>query len=314
MKLTVLQHRSHSIMDFKACPQRYRLRYVEGLQKIDDTDSLRMGTNWHALHEVYANALHEWDGEIESGPSGERENCAFGTVVTHLNERYKQKPDSKTSDEWGVERETLLNSFLGYQWRWQDDPVAIQATEKEFEFHLKGVRKARFAGRIDALASWQGKDVILERKSTSRSLDADSDYWRGLDKDIQLSMYSLAPEAEGRTVLYDVWRKPTIRQKQKETPDEYGQRLLADIQERPTYYFARREIARTSTDLARFIGELGAIHKAVQLYRKHGCWFCNEKRCRDPYPCEYIPVCYGKGADAAVLETPQGFKRLGEQQ
>jgi hypothetical protein len=58
------------------------------------------------------------------------------------------------------------------------------------------------------------------------------------------------------TVLYDVTRKPTIRLRQNETPEAYGQRLLADVGERPDYYFQRREVPRLEDELALYRSEL----------------------------------------------------------
>jgi ATP-dependent helicase/DNAse subunit B len=42
-----------SIGCFKQCPKRYFYRYILGLTPIEDTDALRVGTNYHRVQEIY---------------------------------------------------------------------------------------------------------------------------------------------------------------------------------------------------------------------------------------------------------------------
>lgn len=371
-----------SISSFKACPTRYRLNYREGLRPIEDTDTQRMGTNWHAMHEVYANAV-KWPSEQYPDP--------MQAVVDHLNERYAKVPNTKTATEWNVERMILLMSFVGYQWYYQNDPIEVLSSEVPFELPIHNPRlglplpmtDAVRIGKIDHVIRWQGMVGVQERKSTSRSIAPDSDYWDKAKKDTQVSMYALAirdmlsmpggyvglelpadtdTSRIGNT-LYDVWHKPTIKpamlsQKEtaeliesktycgqtfevtlslepvtsisvdgelteceigksgkpaiRETPGMFGARLLADIYERPEFYFVRREIARTDAEIKKFRHELWNIYQAQRMYSKTGFWFENEQQCRATFPCPFIPICYGPGADAVCdgKTTPPNFKRI----
>lgn len=384
-----------SISSFKACPQRFRLAYREGIRQDRDTDSQRCGTNWHAMHETYANRLAEgmqpgYGVEAEDAPS-----YALRLVIQQLNERYADVPSWLTAEEWNLERQVLLTSFIGYLWYWQNDPVEFIASEVPFNLPLHLPRtglplpmtEVQRVGKIDHIVKWHGAVCSLERKSTSRGIAPDSDYWEKSRKDTQVSMYALAfadmirfmqpgddhPFAKlweragqydrlGNT-LYDVWHKPTIKptmlsQKDtaafiesgeymgqkfdvlhtdigerhnvmvngvqldveqgkkgfaiRETVDMFAARLLQDIYERPDFYFARREIARTEAEIAEFRGELFSIYQAQKAFAKHDCWFSNESQCRATFPCPFIPICYGPGADAACdgVTTPKGFKRI----
>jgi len=80
------------------------------------------------------------------------------------------------------------------------------------------------------------------------------------------------------------------KQAVKETVGMYGARLLQDIQERPTFYFARREIARTDAELQDFRQQLFAVYQAQKAFTKAGCWFENESQCRATFPCPMIPI------------------------
>jgi hypothetical protein len=229
-----------SIASFKACPQRFRLAYREGLRSAKDTDSQRQGTNWHAMHERHAEALSVAD---QVGPMEDVPGFALNAVIVLLNEKYNQVPTFKTPVEWETERQVLLNSFIGYLWYWQNDPVEVLASEVPFELPLRNpkvgldmpISEAVRVGKIDHVIKWHGAVCALERKSTSRGIGPDSDYWEKSQKDTQVSMYALAfrdlmhggmgggiggdiavklamsgAERFGNT-LYDVWHKPTIK-------------------------------------------------------------------------------------------------------
>jgi hypothetical protein len=375
---------------FKACPQLYRLRYREGVRPADDTDSQRQGTNWHAMHETWAGAI--------SKVANIHEPTAMDAVINLLNDRYAHMPAHKTVKEWALERTILMVSFIGYQWYYSEDPVEILASEVGFELPVHEPRTGLplpladvvRIGKMDHIIRWQGMVGVLERKSTSRSVAADSDYWDKAKKDTQVSMYALAfrdmvkadkldeliggwssdweKAIEAGTfrlgnTLYDVWHKPTIKpamltQKEtaefiqtgkyhdqefevecghtdgflwikadgeeveiesgkksyaiRETVGMFGARLLADIYERPDFYYARREIARTDQEIRRFRGELYNIYQAMRMYDRTQFWWENEHQCRANRACDMIPICYGPGADAVCdgTTTPQGFKRI----
>lgn len=253
-----------SIAAFKACPTRFRLAYREGLRLDQDTESQRMGTNWHAMHETYANALAEAMGMYSNiDPAKEK---AIEAVIDLLNQKYQTPPATKTIEEWKLEREILLTSFIGYLWYWQNDPIEFVASEVPFELpiHLPKTglplptSEVLRVGKIDHVIRWQGSVCALERKSTSRSIAPESDYWDKARKDTQVSMYALAfremtppPQLADLFVqhghnprlgntLYDVWHKPTIKPSklsQKETAEflstgEYcGQKFTVEVLE-----------------------------------------------------------------------------------
>jgi len=377
-----------AISALKACPQRFRLAYREGLRLTADTDSQRMGTNWHSMHEVYAGVVAEGLENEGQPPLEDIREAASRAVVDYLNQRYEQMPASKIAKEWALEREILLTSFVGYLWYWENDPVEVLASEMPFDLPLHAPKvglplplaEVVRVGKFDHIVRWQGMVGCMERKSTSRSIASDSDYWDRAKKDTQVSMYALAfrdlIEFEGNDILsaagvefsmddrpgntlYDVWHKPTIKpamltQKEtaefiqtgeycgqvfvvtggsgggsvngelmevepgkkgfaiRETVEMFGARLLADIHTRPEFYYARKEIVRTDQEICKFRSELFNIYEMQRLFDKTGHWYENESQCRATFPCSYIPICFGCGADAVCdgRTTPAGFRRI----
>jgi hypothetical protein len=96
----------------------------------------------------------------------------------------------------------------------------------------------------------------------------------------------------------------------RETPDMYGARLLADITERPGFYFARREIPFTDADLAKHDQEVLNIYQSMRMMDKGDFWWHNESQCENTFRCQYTPICYH---DLPVFDgttTPPGFKRI----
>ena len=248
-----------SIADFKKCPTLFRLRHVEHLAPVEDADALRMGSHWHRCHEVYAQQISAYSPD--EGDS--QESYALGGVIEHLNKAYESIPPNKTVEEWGVEREILLRSFLVYLAYWQNNQYDVIATEQKFELPVTHPRVgmplnpklAVMTGRMDQLVLWDGKVCVLERKSTSQDIAPDAEYWQLLQKNEQVSIYALAlrkivRSSEGfvdgydfsagyaaatphngvmprlGNTLYDVWRKPQIEP--KKLTQEASAQFVAD--------------------------------------------------------------------------------------
>lgn len=193
-----------AISAFKACPTRFYHKYILGLVPVEETESQRMGTNWHKILEI---------GDQDA-------------VMEHLNEAYATVPINKTKEEWETERIVLLYSFVGYNWYYQNMNTKSIAEELKFELPLRSPTSGRalphvvVKGKIDNIFQWLDEEsyFIRERKSTSKSLDPDSTYWNHLTLDTQTRLYpwaaaQLDPEYRDIKILYDVWHKPTIRPK-----------------------------------------------------------------------------------------------------
>lgn len=209
---------------------------------------------------------------------------------------------------------TLNGLLVGYYCRYQNDPLYESIPELEFKGKLDGSRTFQVAGKMDNLAkTWDGCLTLFEDKTTSESLDSDSDYWLRLRFNSQLLQYVLAARSLGydvRKIIYDVVRKPAIEPKQipvlddqslkivndangnrvfkkdgspresadkekgytlltrVETPEEFGDRLIADTKARPDFYFARREVPILEDDLQEFTAQRLTISWTILQNRK----------------------------------------------
>jgi hypothetical protein len=336
-----------AIKCFKACPLRFYGTYDQGIRRIIDTESQRMGTNWHSILEL-------------NDPND------MSAVIEHLNDTYGDIPDYMDKETLEIERIKLLYSLTGYNWFYQDKDENVLATEIEFKLPLLNPETGRalpnviIQGKIDKFVQIEDRIYIKEHKSTSSSVDPDSRLWKALGLDTQTNLYVYVarklqfngeldihgifehdPPIAG--VYYDVWHKPQISPKKlsqadskkfvetgeyckqkfevkeisgassihinniqaevepgkkegtfaiRETPEMYGARLLADIVERPEFYFACKELVKTDQQMERFEWELYNIYKTIRNMKKTGHWYGDESQCEATFTCDFIENCY----------------------
>lgn len=244
--------------------------------------------------------------------------------------------DSEPADPLDQAKARAL--MIGYDARWKNAGFVCEAKELQFTMPVLNPatrRKSRTwtnAGKYDGLVSRNGEGWLLEHKTTSDDLGAESTYWKQLAIDSQVSHYMLARWQEGQRLvgtLYDVIRKPTINPKKltkadqqlfvagrtyygqrfddafvsawqrdpeaRETPEMYGARLTHDCTvERPEWYFQRQEIPRLDRDIIEYAGELWEVGQQISAARKSGVHYRNSGACAMyGRPCEFLGICSG---------------------
>lgn len=348
-----------ALQTFKACPLRYHGAYDLGIRKIEDSEALRIGTNYHAVQEIADD---------------------MDAVMALLNERYGNLPPHMDKAALEIERIKILYTLTGYNWHYQNDDLEVIATEIPFEIPVINPETGRALpnvinkGKIDKLIRIDGLIYVLDHKSTSNSVDPDSRLWKKLNLDTQMNNYVYAArrlQAEGKLeqygitkedtiagAYYDCWHKPGISPKKlsqadskkfvetgvycdtafnvehvggptdtvavngvitevelgkkegtfaiRETPEMYGQRLLADIVERPGFYFGRKEITKTDTQMERFEWELYNIYQNIKDMKRTGHWYGDETQCEATFTCDFLPYCY-ENREITVEDMPEGL-------
>jgi len=99
--------------------------------------------------------------------------------------------------------------------------------------------------------------------------------------------------------------KGYVLQTEPMTPDQWGEKLLADIYARPEYYFARNEIPRLDSDLREYEYELWSIQQTIREADKTGRWYrtCSRDTCKY---CPYFNLCT-TGYNPESDPCPEGF-------
>lgn len=201
-----------SIYAFKRCPILYHYRHDLRLRPIEESERLRIGTHWHKCLEILCNP------EVKTSRP----------LLDYLQKAYASRPDYIDENSWVLEAVILYTSALAWRQGWTNVDIETVAVEVPFrrEIYPGYIRR----GRIDRIIRRDDRLLLSEYKSTSSPIDPGSDYWAKLRLDSQPTLYliearhaQLAGELEQygisasdpliSGVLYDVWRKPTIRPK-----------------------------------------------------------------------------------------------------
>ena len=286
-----------------ACPRKHYWRYEVCLQTTEQAHALRFGSAWHNAMEC------RWKGmDYEA---------ALSAVI--------EAADSLHGfDE--LDCATLAGMLAGYYAHYTGDAECVQSLQPEIEFRnpIAGSRTFDACGKLDGLGTHKdGRLILLEHKTAGEDIAPDSEYWLRLRFNQQISQYVLAAREAGwgiSTVLFDVVRKPTIRQRQNESPEEYGNRLVADIRVRPEYYFARREVPVLDTDLAEFAVQRLELSRLILNLRAASRKLTRENNSARPcqaWPrncgaftcqgCEFKPFCL-QNLTPDPANPPAGFK------
>jgi hypothetical protein len=212
-----------------------------------------------------------------------------------------------------VTAEALLT---GYMKRFE--PFEKHEPEKLFNMSIRtpngrsSTRKA-LAGKIDDIAVLNGEQWLVEYKTASK---LDGTYFDRLYVDTQITTYMLAARRMGYDpsgVIYRVLRKPALRKTQKESLEQFLNRLEADISARPEFYFDERKLYRTSDDLDAFERQIyHETRQADENYRKGLC-YKHSTACSMYGRCEYLPLCMGEAGAEAMFEIKEPHEELKEE-
>lgn len=279
------------------CPRKHFWSYEVGLKSTSEGAALKIGSAWHRAMEA------RWNG-------ADFEKALEAAIITDGDE---------------LMAATICGLLAGYFKHYGNETfIKHVSPEVEFKQRLDGSRTFSAAGKIDGLVELHdGRLALKEDKTTSDSLAHDSDYWLRLRFNTQLMQYVLAARQLGwdvATIIYDVVRKPAISPKligkpaHRETPEEFSERLFKDTQERPDFYFARREVPILEDDLVEFQAQRLTLSRIIlhcraaekRLPHRHQAWPRNVSKDTCGF-CSYSTFCL-QNISVNLESPPAGFK------
>lgn len=172
--------------------------------------------------------------------------------------------------------------------------------EPEIEFEcICGSKDNVLTGRIDGRVC--SENAIVEHKTTSLDVE---EFEFNLQWDEQLLTYFWATGCN--TAYYTVCKKPTIRQKQSETPEEFAQRCLDWYSEDTDSKIRLLKIVCTPEDIKAHKKQLWKMFTEIKHAQKHNNFYRNPCYCNSwGRPCEYKPICLNYNPDEEYV----GFER-----
>lgn len=309
-----------SLASARRCLREFDLRYQKQLDlDAEDSEALQVGQTWHK-------AFEEMNRNPENPNSMDAGYAALALYAP--------------SPLWN---EKLRRLFAAHAWYWRSQPLNIVEPERQFAVHIGN---HLFRGQIDGIVEHDdGRLGILERKTTGFDLDEGSSYWTKLRLDVQVGLYARACGFDPAFIIYDVVRKPTIAQKAisqkdaarlraeldkggsatyfesfgpevieaglaegRETIEMYGARLTSDIGDRPTHYFARREVTRTRGDYDCLEKDLLAQVAVIEFAQANDAMHRNPDACNTFGLCAFFGLC-SNNVMPTGSDVPNGFRR-----
>lgn len=328
MHLTILTN--SSLSTFRRCPRAYRHRYIDGYVPERSAQYFTFGSAWHVamqarvggksqddaiaaaletIHDELSRhtlavliAAYYWlyqDDVIEAediiecetpftvpivNPDTDR-RCRWATYSGKRDLVYRRRADGRLvmreykttgtsiapdSDYWMRLRADYQISF--YLNAARDAGLAID----EIEYDV--VRKPEIEPRQIPIVDENGVKIVIDANG-ERVRTKDGKKWR------ESGDASQGFELQTRT----------------ETPEEFAERLMADIQTRPEFYYARREIARTNDELLEARRAMWSQQELLRetarnnwYFRSVGPFTCD--RCEYREPClSNVPISSARG-------------------
>ena len=320
----------------RRCLREHKLRYTDGwrLRPNEEADALHMGSAVHRGLEAWWSRACDPDW---TGPDHALiENVLY--VMRDPTNRARTELEQVRSEEW----------MRGYHRVWAPTRASWRVVGVELEWYCdmpnpdtSGVSKTwQLGGKFDVLAVYQGPPThwfrdgdhwVIEHKTTSESLDDNSEYWVRKLMDSQVSQYevgALSIGVELAGTLLDVGRKAAIRplsktknirQKKNETDDEFEERCrieappetmeqfrvrLAEKYDEPGM-FVRKPIPRTSNDLELWMRDAWTHSTFIRQATRQGLAPRNPDACTQMGRCIFFDHCaYGSSlaGDARFMQ------------
>lgn len=268
------QRLSHSSIGTQlACLKRYEWAYVHRLEKIDRPIALSLGRAFQRAIEL-------------KDPQAGAEAYA----------RERQTFDQAEADKLLVDMAIVYSAASGYLARYPDD----DGIQDEFEYLIRlrnpssGWPSLTFDlyGFADGVIDHGDYLELIENKFQTR-IDEVSVKRVKLDRQVGLEAYALwrITGKPVRVIRYRITKKPSIRQKQGESIEEFVERLKADYAERPEFYFHEETTFRDPSDLLVIEAELWDWAEQRRDAEHRGFFARNTGACHDWGGCPYLDLC-----------------------
>jgi len=333
---------THSRQDaFKTCRKKHYFSYELGIRQSEDAKPLRMGSAYHEALEVIGNGgdlsqateaiykyydehpnqydQYEWEIERETvlrllcGYVWRWENCHLTHVATEMsfNIPLLNPETGAASKVWdmagkidgivtledgrlAVMEHKLLSEDLS------SDSLLWKRLRIEHQISLYVVAARRLGYHVESVlydvtckpTIKPSQVAILDENGAKIVLDAHGDRVR-----TERGLYRQTGDTSKGYVL----------QQRPMTAEEWGEKLSADIAEKPEKYYARQEVPRLDQDLSEYEYELWDIQRTIreaQLNDRH-YRTCNKNTCSF---CSYFSICTNGWKAGDTL--PDGFVQL----
>jgi len=297
------------------CVDRSHKKLVLGMKEIDRKEAMEFGSIFHKLSEKGADRklsetkLKEYIRKYVQKyfPSEPSVLLARICLVTYLE--YRKWEATRPSHRYIATEPVFEEPFTL-------PPISFNPCP-EISIRVPANTIIKLRGRIDGVIEMPDGMWIEEHKTKSR---VDLSFLQDtIHCNIQVMMYAVCAELKyGRPckgVIYNIIRKPQLRQRVKETDNAFLNRIQEDIRSQPEHYFTRLKVAFDKGVVDRWKRE----ELIPMLYRAYIWWKSIEQNPTDPWaggnPFHgrrsfgiYDPMSEGKGDFYDLIEYGRNTK------
>ena len=269
---------------YLSCVERFRIKYIEGLQPINTFNHhIEYGNMWHICEENFA-AKSVWKSSLQD-------------YVLALFKRYPL--NSGEIEKWYNICQVQFELYIKYWEKNRDKRERKELTQEQtfsVSYKLPSERVVNLRGKIDSAFEMGRKTWIQENKTKGNIEELKVE--RSLKFDMQSMFYIVAFNrmnmGKAAGILYNVIRRPlsggkgSIRphkargNKPAEGMPQFYQRLWGIIKEDPEYFFMRWECEVNKSEVEDF--EYRFLNPVLEdMCDDYEWWsFCQCERC-DPF-------------------------------
>ena len=278
---------------------------------------LRLTPKEEAEYFVWGRLVHEV-GELR------KQDVEIGDAVAAVRKKVEEEIVKKLLGPKQIE---LLDHFLsvlpyvytGYYIRWAKEDLRYEVLHTEHKFELKlpftegDIVHVIFKGKIDCILRDISCGMVLNGETKTAKATGDN-FWQQKELDPQPIGYAYAAhESIGLNVkgcLYDIFKKPGIKQRQGESLEHFTERLgltYASAEGREKY-FERNKIYFDTDRVENYWVEL--VHVAHMIYHSwiNGYWPKHHPGNRFG-GCAYRSLCVNSGNDG-ICSDPQILEKF----
>lgn len=271
---------------FQNCRKKYEFSYVYGLAPRKPSVPFLVGGLFHnELDIMYTNKKFS---EV-SARKRIAEACEKASGTEGLT--------PEDSDNIWIQQAITVGMVKGYAEQYLDkDLKQWEIIEPESAFRVavdSGKNPWEYRGKIDMVIKIRKTKAIaiVEHKTAGR---LDANYVAKLPLDSQILGYCSGKRKEGvnvSEVIYNVTKKPQIRQRQNESLNQFYKRVEDEYISNPGIYFYREQLAFNPADLDRFDKELERFVGEIDRCADAQYFYQNTSHCTSMGVCPFMKLC-----------------------
>jgi hypothetical protein len=268
----------------RSCWMKYKWKYMDGLEPITKSTQLTLGTVMHEAFDLF------YKGESSEG------------ITSHIVRSFDNeiaKQEAADIEDLTVAKYTAIGMWAFYPHKNLKEFQEIYSEEEtripigSYEMVIK------VDGRVKKDNVWW----VRELKTTSLS---STQFQARTATSAQATGYVYGLRKKGydiKGIMFDYIKKPILRKNKNEDMYAFGNRIMRDYKDRPSFYFNRYFTYRTEQDLKLYEKDMLAVATEIERRRATGEFYRNQDSCWNfNAECPYRKICFQEQPDTLTVE------------